>query len=354
MSRLVIPFDSSFLILFVFGFQELLRTSLQVVANQVTEGERIPAWWIDIRQVGLQSKSAFVRDAVIPLIVSLDPDHHCVSVKPLKLLIFDMGKVVPHTLIKFENLSVDKLQGISSVISFPCHHSQQSKEEFCREISRCISSLDEQQRLNFFHVILTMESHHVTDIQELSDILETGIQCLRYSPIAILHDFVKMLFAKCSTAGLVALPFNQLSSRSQITLKDLCDKFINHIESNLDSISTEDLLNWLRLIIYVDWPYLGCLMDHLCVNRGSKDPCNTSLKKLLVSKEFQTDLQFKIFREHPILAEWTRRQEYTESFIKFSFCTESSKRKVPTEGSPLSYSIRKRARIDNMDGKREA
>jgi hypothetical protein len=94
-------------------------------------------------------------------------------------------------------------------------------------------------------------------------------------------------------------------------------------------------------------------MDHLCVNRGSKDSCNKSLKNLLMNNEFQSDIQFKIFREHPILTEWTRRQEHKESLIKFSFSTESSKRKHPTEGSPLVFSIRKRARIE-LDSKREA
>ena len=196
-----------------------------------------------------------------------------------------------------------------------------------------------------------MESHCNPEIKEVEDILDTGIQRLRFSPIVILTPFVKMFFD--SSSGLTVLPFNQLPSRGQNTLKDLCEKFICHIEFKLDTISTEDLLNWLRLIVYVEWPHLGCLMDNLCVNRGSQGTCNESLKKLLAAEEFRTSSEFAVFREHPILAEWTQLQKKESSVDVVSTFKGSNKRKGVEDSPSVIPSIRKRARLDSFNRKRE-
>jgi hypothetical protein len=80
---------------------------LRAIARRLPESGSFPVWWIDAKRVSLKPKSdhifndtlsVFMKNAVVQL--GLDPDHHSVTLKPSKLLLFESG--APLTL-KFEN-----------------------------------------------------------------------------------------------------------------------------------------------------------------------------------------------------------------------------------------------------------
>ena len=84
--------------------------TFRAIARRLPDSGHFPAWWIDANRVSLKTKSihlfsdtlsVFMKNAVVQL--GLDPDHHNVSLKPNKLLIFESGTSVAPLALKFDN-----------------------------------------------------------------------------------------------------------------------------------------------------------------------------------------------------------------------------------------------------------
>ena len=226
------------------------------------------------------------------------------------------------------------------------YHCREAATELFKRIFHCLdSSLDEQRLIIFYQVILLMDESQFLHIDFPCEIIEAVTECLLQSSISTLHQFVKILFVN-QNDRLIVFPCDRLTSLGRSTLEELGRKFVNHIAHNTDSVATEDLLNWMRLIIYVDKFHVSHLleelMEHLCAGQEI-----SSLRKLVATEEFQNETQFKIVREQPILQDWKRRLQ-KESFVKlFTQRNKSKKRKVLEEDLHSDCRIQKRARFDD-------
>ena len=75
---------------------------------------------------------------------------------------------------------------------------------------------------------------------------------------------------------------DQLTPRYQHFVKTFCDRFVENIQDNLSNLAIKDILNWLRLFVYVgNHDHLQLLMDCL----SSSFP----LRNLRAQEEFQTE-----------------------------------------------------------------
>lgn len=246
-----------------------------------------------------------------------------------------------------DEAAIKVFESFCSTINFSCLKDAKSKKNFRASVFQCLSSsVEEEQLILFFHVVLLMESFIDLEVCDFGDTVEAGIACLKESATADLHHFVQILFGKIPSR-LIAMPFKELKPSCQITVKTMCNKFIDQIGNDPDSFHTEDLLNWMRLIVYTEKVHLAALMCNLCFSRG-----NASLRNLLATEEFLTNPEFKILREHSILTAWKRRQE-KESFVKlFTPRNKSKKRKLKEEDSTDTRTA-KRRRFDDLNGAAE-
>ena len=143
------------------------------------------------------------------------------------------------------------------------------------------------------------------------------------------------------------------SSRYQDLFYNFCSRFVEYIRFSLSAVTTEDLLNWVRLIVYIESSrHLQWVLKHLCTNAAPEERNGASLRKLLANEEFQSYNKFKAIREHPILAEWRRQQQKKSFAILFSRrrSTGSRKRKLTMEDAAAGV-IPKRAKSDAKQGK---
>jgi hypothetical protein len=212
-------------------------------------------------------------------------------------------------------------------------------------VTQCISVINHNYRHVFFLNVLLMENRQLGDV---SKYFEPATKYLTQASISELNSFLKALFTDSS---LKLLPFSQL--KSDVTRKfltDLCNQGTHIYLSPLTSIlATEDLLNWFRLLLYVNdvW-HLTFLLDHFCFNSESMDN-NSCLRQLLANEDFQTQSRFKSVREHRVLLKLKKRMQ-KESFVKL-FNRQSSaikKRKLPATVDPSIGDLNpKRARISH-------
>jgi len=227
-----------------------------------------------------------------------------------------------------------------------------------------LSTLDNQHRQIFFHTVLLMEHHNLFTsspvwIQE-ARIPEFIMSHMESISVAHLNHFVALLFEDDDT--LTASPFAKQSSRCQDLLINLCSRFVEYIRFNLSSVSTEDLLNWVELIVYIESPrHLQWLMENLCFNAAPEERDCASLRMLLAVRvyedddeefedEGEDDSRVKIVKGHPIFCEW-KRQKQKKSFAKlFSGhhgSTGRRKRKLSVEKSTAD-GLPKRVQLDDI------
>ena len=304
--------------------------------------------------VDLFPKAVWLRDELVSVLASFIASvgwtefddtfdsikNHILEKKNVqKLCIGLTNELLEKKLLFCENAALNLFEQFLSVIELPCITDQ---EFFHRHFASFLSSIDERHRALFFHVVLLLDSRdNLQEVENLEQVLDMGFQFLQNHPIdATIHHFVKR-FLTNSESGLSTLPFDQLTPICQTTLTSLCSKFFPQ------SVDTEDLLNWMRLIVYMGKAHLKALMEKLCFSRGY-----AQLRKLLATEEFLTDPQLKTVREHPILIDWKRRQE-KESFIKLFIPRTSfkncKKRKGTSEDSTTTRRCEKRLRIENTD-----
>ena len=184
-----------------------------------------------------------------------------------------------------------------------------------------LSSLDEQHRQIFYHVVLLLEDRNIfisfPQWIQKAHIPELIMSHMESTPIDGLNQFVALLFEDYGT--LTAYPSDVLGGRCLNLLTNFCSRFVEYIRFSLSSVFTKDLLNWIRLIVYIESPHhLQWLMENLCFNAAPEVRDGASLRKLLANEEFQSDNKFKKIREHPILAEWKRQQQKKSFAILFS------------------------------------
>ena len=211
----------------------------------------------------------------------------------------------------------------------------------------CIAYMDDHSYWAiYFHDVLLLErSLRTTPILN-------GIQSLRDSSITTLHNFVKILFGKfypICTSAVSPLLSIKMTPLCQKTLGHLCSRFLDHLRYDLDTVTTEELLNWMRLFAHLGKSiYITFLIYHLFFNLDAEGSCNLSIRKLLTSEEFRNDDRLKIFRRHWAVTDWNRQQK-KESFAKlFTPRSQSNKRKASSAKDSSSSVAQKRSRVKDL------
>ena len=260
----------------------------------------------------------------------------CRNSERLALEILLVNELLKRNSPEFNNAAVEIFRTFCIDVNFP----------YCvrdnTEINKYLSSLNEKHRQVFFQVFLLMNHRGLLFYLRRDYLTEVIMRHLESAPIDSLHPFIDLLFSDLATLT-SSLPFDQLSSRCQDLLRNFCSRFVEYIRFSLPLVTTKDLLNWIRLFVYIKSPHhIKWLVRNLCFNTAAEERSNSSLKKLLAREEFQTDTRFNVFREHAVLIEW-KKQRQQESFKKLF-----KLRREPAE--PAVYWKRKLAIEDSADG----
>ena len=188
---------------------------------------------------------------------------------------------------------------------------------------------DELDQMMLFHVIFLLERRKLLECPLMT--MEATVNQLKSAPINSLYPLVEMMSTGPS-------PFTadrelyDLSSYYRRLFKSLASRFVNHVCSTSTILPTEELLNWIKLLIFVESHHnkrnIALLVKHLCLNQ------TVDLRILLANKTFQTDPTFKAIRQSQVLAEWKQQQK--KSFIQLFSTADrvnSKKKKWPEEDS---------------------